>query len=31
METKELDSAKRKLKRDKELPLFTTADSLLKD
>jgi DNA helicase-2/ATP-dependent DNA helicase PcrA len=30
-ETKDLGLTKRKLKRDKELPLFTTADSLLKD
>jgi DNA helicase-2/ATP-dependent DNA helicase PcrA len=30
-ETQDLGLAKRKLKRDKELPLFTTADSLLKD
>jgi len=31
METKDLSLTKRKLKRDKDLPLFTTADSLLKD
>ena len=31
MEIKDLGLTKRKLKRNKELPLFTTADSLLKD
>ncbi|MBY8987474.1 MAG: ATP-dependent helicase [Candidatus Lokiarchaeota archaeon] len=31
MKTEDLGLTKRKLKRDKELPLFTTADSLLKD